>query len=349
MCRVVKIALLSLIAPAQLTGAFLFRNVSPAFTRRPLAKNILRSTSPSVWDNSFGPSETKYLRDLLLASDVEEKTSVIDRQDKTQERGPVASALESWIDEFGGDSSRYIEWWWRDEWLDFEAHRDVSELEAEKGLNRATSRRLLRFPNFAHVLYLSLDSRVQGPTCVWGTESPKSDVSGGFICPAVEGRVLRFKGDQLHSVPRPALRYLQLAEEDTPSDDHESIERGVILFNTWDEEPLDVEPEGGAETGWVAVDENFMPIESVAEASTENPPSVPDVRCRPRLDWKEVTAQKVTQKEDEEPAVLSVPLLGDRFRRVRKASALTLIVPKSAAEALTQPRIPTSFPIFEVR
>jgi hypothetical protein len=59
--------------------------------------------------------------------------------------------------------------------------------------------------------------------------------------PAVPGRLLRFEGDSLHAVPRPAnlwlLKFVQGAANYEPE---EEWGRSVILFNTWDEPPLDV-------------------------------------------------------------------------------------------------------------
>ena len=42
----------------------------------------------------------------------------------------------SFLDELDGGAEgiaaphRFVEWWWRDEWMDLDAHRDVSEVRA---------------------------------------------------------------------------------------------------------------------------------------------------------------------------------------------------------------------------
>ena len=119
-----------------------------------------------------------------------------------------------------------------------DAHRDVDEVALEEEQRRRRGRRgarasssaarapALRCPRHAHVLYLGLGdetSRADGlgggptaqprapgaaaeggeplraPTCVWSASSL-------VVVPAVPGRLLRFNGAALHSVPRPALK-----------------------------------------------------------------------------------------------------------------------------------------------
>jgi len=81
-----------------------------------------------------------------------------------------------------------------------------------------------------------------------------------FICPAVPGRLLRFRGDLTHAVPYPALLYTQpditptVPPEETSQDTSskpqpkkfgnslqymKSFRRSVLLFNTWDGNPPD--------------------------------------------------------------------------------------------------------------
>ena len=55
-----------------------------------------------------------------------DETRIIDRLGSGASRNCVESGLVSWVDA-AGEPGRFIEWWWRDEWLDFEAHCDVAE------------------------------------------------------------------------------------------------------------------------------------------------------------------------------------------------------------------------------
>ena len=129
------------------------------------------------------------------------------------------------------DSSRYIEYWARQEWRHIEAHADIDELQA-----RTTPTEWAR-------LYLNIGTAVKGPTCVF------PDVSSGgelleqlenelVVAPAVAGRLLRFAGEALHAVPRPVdlwmLSFVKGAAEYEPE---EMFGRSVILFNTWPDAP----------------------------------------------------------------------------------------------------------------
>jgi hypothetical protein len=75
-----------------------------------------------VFDGCFDEDSTTAIKAALMKDDAEngiaDVTRVIDRQDSTFKRSEVEKALMSFIDELGDDEepSRYIEWWWRDEW-----------------------------------------------------------------------------------------------------------------------------------------------------------------------------------------------------------------------------------------
>ena len=64
--------------------------------------------------------------------------------------GPLEEGLESVLTALD-DDSRYVEYWWRDEWIHLDAHRDVDEL-----LVRTDGPTQLRCPDHGHVLYLAL-------------------------------------------------------------------------------------------------------------------------------------------------------------------------------------------------
>jgi len=383
-----------------------------------------------VLDDVFSTSVAAKLRDELVASDnfessAAEETRVVDRWDPDSAQGPVERALLGFLDEWESregiassstdqPAERYVEWWWRDEWLDFEAHRDVSEREAARS---AETDRRLRCPSWAHVLYLSVDEQVRGPTCIWELDEegairlneegnndavlvPSTQTSSAHVSvvPAVAGRVLRFRGDLLHSVPRPGLRYMltddfvegdeeeeeeddentryEDDEDDVDGDDEndadfESIERAVILFNTWAEPPLDkksnsvmagldfevLEEEGGeAESS----DNAQSTVDATLASPAENSDSGIDLSCQPHHLWKASSSMKELPWEDAADSsggsleasrvILGVPLLGDRFRRGRKANALVVLAPKAAAEkAMLSAKEPYQLPLLELK
>jgi len=392
--------------------------------------SVLKAEVSNVYvlDDVFSNSVATKLRDELVAADnfegsAAEETRVIDRWDPDSAHGPVERALlgflEEWESREGNDNNsvdqpaeRYVEWWWRDEWLDFEAHRDVSEREAARS---AETERRLRCPSWAHVLYLSVDNQVRGPTCVWELNEvdassldkegkndavldPSAQVSSArvSVVPAVAGRVLRFRGDLLHSVPRPGLRYMLTDDfveggaeeeddentlyEDDEDDDYdddddendanfESIERAVILFNTWAEPPLDDKSKTVMESEW-----SFDVEEGAEEGSSDNTADAPlssvssaessvdelDLSCQPHRLWKASSSIKELPWEDstdssgdsleDSRVILGVPLLGDRFRRGRAANALVVLAPREATEkAMLSAAMPYELPLLELK
>jgi len=144
-----------------------------------------------------------------------------------------------------------------------------------------------RYPTVGHVLYLTEPTLGRGPTCVFPpttnnnntkttttnyddavvvrteedddastdtTTSPiAEEISHVITVPAVVGRVLRFPGNALHAVPKPAHVWfsedgaatiiMDDKDEDEgdegdwdydDDDDDDDAERSVILFNTWE-------------------------------------------------------------------------------------------------------------------
>jgi hypothetical protein len=76
-----------------------------------------------VYDNCFDESITRGMRDALVKVDENsgfiEETRVIDRFEVSlNELSSIERALLSFVDELGNDEepSRFVEWWWRDEW-----------------------------------------------------------------------------------------------------------------------------------------------------------------------------------------------------------------------------------------
>ena len=235
-----------------------------------------------------------------------------------------------------GDNSPYVEYWTRQEWRSIEAHADVDEFLAKsQDAAGQTDHTDFRYPTNGHVLYLKLGASVRGPTCLFpGRRSGRdllstSDDSGTpnvdlVIVPAVPGRLLRFEGDYLHAVPRPTdlwlLKFVQGAAQYEPE---EEWGRSVILFNTWDDPPLDV------------------PINSIAE--DESCPAGTVDHCNPKLEWNEVfnftiksgdgdIARRNVQNDNSVSA--KIWLLGNLRRRGHEMRTLKLSSPSNLYAAL---------------
>lgn len=188
----------------------------------------------------------------------------------------IERTLDSILTELG-DDSKYVEYWTRLEWRSIQAHADVDEYRAkQENQSQETRNNDFRYPRNGHVLYLQVGSQVRGPTCVFPNRRSGGDllrkIEVGMLCgesedtfidentsfehvessvdnnednsvelvtvPAVPGRLLRFKGDYLHAVPRPTDLWLLKFVKGSPIfEPEEDWGRSVILFNTWDHEP----------------------------------------------------------------------------------------------------------------
>jgi len=87
------------------------------------------SPNAEIFDNIFSV-------DTLLRIDIEAKAgglghSVFSRNSQNNPRTSVEWAIESCLRELGDDSP-FVEYWWRDEWMSLEAHKDVDELLARE-------------------------------------------------------------------------------------------------------------------------------------------------------------------------------------------------------------------------
>jgi len=247
--------------------------------------------------------------------------------------GILERALDSILTELG-DESNYVEYWTRQEWRSIEAHADVDEFLAKHqdaaGTDTTSS---FRYPKNGHVLYLQVGSSVRGPTCLFPDRQSGGDLLRPVIgtsdsavevvtVPAVEGRLLRFKGDFLHAVPRPTdlwlLKFVQGAPQYEPE---EEWGRSVVLFNTWsDEPPLKVSEEppttsnGGVET---SLCKDFSEWSKVFELNS----SAGDDTC----DSKDDETKNVPTK---------IWLLGNQRRRDYQLRTLKLSAPESIRTAL---------------
>ena len=105
------------------------------------------------------------------------------------------------------DNSKMVEYWWRDEWINLDFHRDLDESLWKHNQTH-------RCPKHGHVLYLSVGSNAHGPTVI--LHDSGDELNGQFnkmtIVPPRTGRLLRFSGHMMHGVPRPSLAYFDPSE-----------------------------------------------------------------------------------------------------------------------------------------
>ncbi|KAL1508280.1 hypothetical protein AB1Y20_004394 [Prymnesium parvum] len=272
---------------------------------------------PRVWDAVFRPSQLAAL-DRAASSRAHSFTSVLDRRAFPSGRTIVEQSLCSLLQQLG-DEAPYVEYWWRGTHIDMPTHRDVDEAlcRSRKHAGRAAGVQVC--PAHAHVLYLSLPPELRAPTCVWEEAEPTSAWAreaaavGGTPCagaarrverlhvvPAVAGRLLRFRGELLHAVPQPALRWV--SAEGAPR--AAPARRSVLLFNTWHTPPLLPPPTDPPPPHAAAA------LAALREA----------VACEARREWVEAGA--APPRDGGGAATVRAPLLGDAVRRGGGADAL---------------------------
>jgi hypothetical protein len=322
-----------------------------------------------VWDGCLNVAALRTIQSAGQAR-AHPLTTVYDRGEDSQQCGRtvIEQALCSLLDELG-DGSRFVEYWLRDEWVSLEAHRDIDE-ELCRTVSLEDGFGLQRCPLHGHVLYVDLEEGVSG-TCCWeedDVDSPEPDDGAGggdsvpddlcaarggaprplrglIVVPAVQGRLLKFSGDMLHGVCRPALALLDgtaaVRPETSPARSPAPIEpfvlrsmrRCALLFNTWAEPPL-----------------TPLPNQPLTDRETAAAPGAP-LTCLPRAVWTDVPVATATDSKAEGargPLVrLSVPLLGDPCRRGTAAAEAVAIGSEPALrEALSDTRQPTLVRLF---
>lgn len=312
--------------------------LSYSFSSQRTARNegfhFLRLSTISVFDDVF-PAST------LASIDAEAKAggpighSLFFRDSKP--RSTVEACFDNLLDRLS-DETRCVEYWWRDEWMSLEMHRDVDEYLYSQQDS------VFRYPAHAHVLYLAVGKEVSGPTVVFDDDCDrKGDFNKLTIVPAKSGRLLRFSGHLMHAVPRPPLAYfdpseggsnleqwtrVRPSEDDLNCPERTIFRRSVLLFNTWPDKPplgIPVEPPTGTMQSYSFKDDN------------EN--------CTlPRLPLSEVSIESF---DGEGPLVrLKVGLLGNRKRRERADTSIRVLTPQFAKTSfLTKGGMPTSFSI----
>jgi len=279
----------------------------------------------------------------------------------------VESFLNSALIELG-DKSPFVEWWWRDEWRHLDMHRDLDEVLAHETTAESSSMLVeaspngrsedsgLRCPTNGHVLYMDVGPEVNGgPTVLWGTHDASTDdatsldITSMAVMPAVSGRLLRFAGTTLHSVPRPPLAYLDVDCGGTggvihtrsirqPGDSEYTLRRrSVLLFNTWS-----TLPEGFGET------------KTTPTTADDGGSVVGSVTVCARSDWVDVAVRNLQEGADSAEtgatARVKVGLLGDRRRRgTPERHWVGWARGPAAVEALTSDFEAAVVPIFNTR
>ena len=274
----------------------------------------------------------------------------------------VENVIESILSELK-DNSPIVEYWWRDEWMSLDIHKDVDEKLAQRD-------KFLRFPNHGHVLYLSVGTEVCGPTLLFdyydsiGKSNNTSSISADndnsninnhnrlTIVHAEPGRLLRFQGDLTHGVPRPALAYLDPSENGTNNviwtrirvSDRESIEyktnhRSVLLFNTWEYPiPLEIESikvKSDTDISNESIIKNNKLVNTFSSWILYKP-----------LENKNPLLLSNYNKEDK--IRLKIGVLGDNFRRGGSDRYIEFYSPKSIKlDLLNRNSIPSSFPLYQ--
>ena len=230
----------------------------------------------------------------------------------------LEETIDSILSELGDDSET-VEYWCRQEWKSIEAHADVDERLAIEEQN-------YRFPRNGHVLYLKVGSKVRGPTCLFpecsfgGDLSSKTQESGKVelvTVPAVEGRLLRFQGDLLHAVPRPADQWLLPFTQLGKTDPESEWGRSVVLFNTWpDAPPRAVEL---CDDARLSSDDRTCELIHFKDSWEE--------KCITKVDKKPNTSSEIVDK-------CKIWLLGDEPRRRHPSRTVNLVADKELKATL---------------
>ena len=292
---------------------------------------------------------------------------------------PLELAIDSTLAALN-DTSRVVEYWSREEYLNIDAHADVDEgaLEDEGEI---------RCPTFGHVLYLQADESVRGPTFVFdkmeGWERGESQDNGGasntemVTVPCVPGRVLRFDGRAMHAVPKPFDRYLltdkeekALREEEAElyGDEDDDELRSVLLFNTWSDGPpprfVDADYFSGALPLGIEIEftENDDENDGATNICDEDSDMVVggnddvEMLCNSVQEWEDVAINTIVPRgegaefDDEDDTSVNVNLMGNKQRRCHptRRAAMQLPLPSQTfIEAVSDAKQPSRFVISD--
>ena len=238
----------------------------------------------------------------------------------------------------------YVEYWTRNEWYHTLGHADMDE-----GLQKShqQQQQKLVHPIYGHVLYLQIGTKVRGPTVVFldgsrggdllyhnhDSEEEESNNSSidrkkkkkkkvsccynndtihMVISPSVTNRLLKFNGNLLHAVPRPADIWFTRKQlpphllQDEPKD---KWERSVLLFNIWPKSHLLTQKT-------ITNSKKKKKNENGGNSKPSNSPSS-SILCNARDQWTNAMIQSLDGPKwyDMSYKIFELPLLGDTFRR----------------------------------
>ena len=344
-----------------------FTNLCPLQNQNDLVKN--QNFKFAVWDNVFDASSLHTVDEAAKKGGLSH--TLYDRQHVKRPRNAIESAIESVLTQLH-DPSRFVEYWWRDEWINLEAHADVDEALAKAGGG-------LRYPVSGHVLYLSVGASVRGPTVLFLNPYQGSMV----VVPAASSRLLRFTGDLVHAVPRPPLAYLDMEEGGTNhelwtrvrridgvvSEETTVYRRSVLLFNTWAEPPLDVSSD--AKTVHL-ITTTCTSASTTTQEDNGNEESISRAACHPKATWVEstclhyphhqldkkaedVSTEAAKSKSDSNISTTSsstdlirvkIGLLGDKERRGQSLRNVELLAPRAIRDTLSDAVCVSSVDIY---
>jgi hypothetical protein len=269
-----------------------------------------------VYDGTFSPVACQVIHGLALVHSMASNsdTCIFHRPPFNQTAlTPLEHAMDSALTALNDTSGNIVEYWSRDEHMNIDAHVDIDE-------NALQEEGAIRYPEVAHILYLEVKKGLIGPTVVfpgkrigWGVDqSAAVDV---VTVPAVQGRILRFPGSAMHTVPCPVDRWLLTDEEehtlryeedcedeyddeeeeeeddDDDDDDDEQVERSVLLFNTWSDEGP---PPRHVKTGFAtAVSDSEEGEQRLIEEWEEDYGVDAEwIRCHPASEWRRTILQE---------------------------------------------------------
>ena len=222
------------------------------------------------------------------------------------------------------DQSPYIEYWYRKNHINLDAHRDIDEYKA-----KADSDSDFDFPISGHVLYLDIGESCIGPTCIIEEYENKrftKPLNGSMvIVPSKTSRLLRFRGTALHSVPRPNLAYLDAELGGTNHEifmpnagEDKSYRRAVLLFNTWNHPPMKVQK----------VDQDNNNNNDNYKISINN-----DKLTHTKDLWEEESIINSSSPNDQKIRI-KVGILGDRKRRENRSFRFIKLQTNDGEEAV---------------
>ena len=271
---------------------------------------------------------------------------------------PIEHAIDSALTEMG-ETTKLCEYWSREEYMNIDAHADIDEAMLE-------DEGRVRCPEMGHILYLQVKKDLRGPTCVFPNEKNGWGLNEGngkdvVIVPAVVGRILRFPGSAMHSVPKPPHRWTLTVkeekrlrdeercndedecveedeewydDEDDDDDEDAEIERTVLLFNTW----ADAEPGPKGVTGDIATGAlpegielskedidaylKSQEVQIFADWEEDCGKNFEYVRSNPASEWRLL---EIAHKQSEHTEPLHVPLMGMEKRRMYPKKSAQLL------------------------